>query len=568
MKTKLPYSLCFFLFFIFHLALFTCSAQAPDWIWAKSAGGDSISYDNGDDYASSMCTDHNGNIIVAGSSASKSITFGSIILNNPNPGQQNMILVKYNSAGNVLWAKSAGATPSVINAVAVDTLGNIYVTGGYSSATINFGSITLTNISSPGHFDIFLVKYDKNGNVLWAKSIGGDYEDYVNSISIDVSGNILIGGIFESYNILFGSTTLNNTTNHREGNMFLAKYDLNGNALWALSTGGTLTSLCTDKSNNIIVVGGFGDHITFDHFTLTGLGMGDVFIVKYDSNGNVFWAQSIGGSKLDVAASVSTDDSGNVLVAGNYESSTILFSSSLFALSNADTFSSDILLAKYDTYGNVVWAEHFGNTYGEDANSLTTDGSGNIYMAGDFYDNLIQFGNTTLYNEGRPYADLFLVKLDVNGKVIWAKSSGGTFHDFPTSVCIDILGDILVAGNFQSGDISFGSTSLNNSRQPLYDMFLAKLSAYGTQIENPKTVDPFSIYPNPFHSSTTIHFNSTQNNSELIIYNLMGEELRTIKNISGDEIKLIRDDLMEGNYFVRIREDDGNSTAGKLIITD
>ncbi|MEK6616208.1 MAG: hypothetical protein AABZ32_08880, partial [Bacteroidota bacterium] len=111
-------------------------------------------------------------------------------------------------APNYLWAKSAGGTSNdYATSVTADASGNIIAAGSFVSPTITFGSTTLTNA---GSVDMFFVKYDPSGNVLWAKSAGGTSYDEATSVTADASGNIIAAGLFVSPTITFGSTTLTN----------------------------------------------------------------------------------------------------------------------------------------------------------------------------------------------------------------------------------------------------------------------------------------------------------------------------------------------------------------------
>src|SRR5690606_8330373 len=110
--------------------------------------------------------------------------------------------------------------------ISTDANGNVLVTGFFGSPSITFGSTTLTNASSTGKDELFIVKYDPNGNVLWAKSAGGINGDWGNSISTDANGNVLLTGYFSSSSITFGSTTLTNAGSY---DIFIAKYDSSGN---------------------------------------------------------------------------------------------------------------------------------------------------------------------------------------------------------------------------------------------------------------------------------------------------------------------------------------------------
>jgi hypothetical protein len=222
------------------------------------------------------------------------------------------------------WARSAGGTKSEIGrAIAVDRSGNSYLTGIFDSPSITFGSYTLTNTGSS---DIYIVKYDTHGNVLWAASAAGIGLDAPRSIAVDASGNAYITGNFYSPTLTFGSYTLTNSG----VDLFLAKYDSSGNVVWAKSAGGPaaeyVTSVAVDTFGNPYLTG-YADNsvITFDTINLVNTG---VFIVKYDFNGNALWARTAGGgtgTNYD-AESIAVDASGNAYIEGNYDG-TMLFGS-------------------------------------------------------------------------------------------------------------------------------------------------------------------------------------------------------------------------------------------------
>lgn len=169
-------------------------------------------------------------------------------------------------------------------------------------------------------------------NWQWAKNAGGASLDYAYSVATDVNGNTYVAGGFQSSSITFGTATLANAGGGSVSDMFIVKYDATGNVLWAKSAGGTSAddaySIITDASGNVYVVGYFqSSSITFGSTTLTNAGAYDMFIVKYDASGNVLWAKSAGGTNHDAANSVITDASGNVYVAGYFQSSSITFGS-------------------------------------------------------------------------------------------------------------------------------------------------------------------------------------------------------------------------------------------------
>lgn len=373
-----------------------------------------------------------------------------------------------------LWAKSAGGTNNDYGYdISADINGNVYVTGFFDSPTLTFGATILTNAGSSGS-DIFTVKYDASGNPLWAKSAGGTGEDRGKSIATDANGNVYVTGYFESTSITFGSITFNNLGSAA---VFIVKYDSSGNVLWAKSAGDNGWNeygygICTDTGGNVYVTGSFSSpFLTFGSTTLTGTGVCDMFTVKYDASGNVLWAKSAGGSDTDEGLSIAADVSGNVYVTGAFASSSINFGSTM--LYNIDLL--DIFTVKYDASGNFLWARSAGGTNSERGHCIFTDPSGNAYVTGYFLSSTITFDFDTLNNQGG--SDIFIVKYAPSGNALWAKSAGGTNWDMGYGISQDSTENVYVTGYFSSSSISFGLDTLTN--QGSSDIFTVKYTPSG-----------------------------------------------------------------------------------------
>ncbi len=441
--------------------------QAPDWAWAKSAEG------NGYDWVNGIITDAIGNVYITGYFDGTTITFGNTILTNANEGRSDIFIVKYAPNGNVIWAKRAGGNENDrSNNITTDEEGNVYLTGYFGSSTLTFGTTTLTNT---GGTDIFIVKYTATGNVVWAKSADGGYCDEGTSITTDEAENVYLTGYFKSNSITFGNITLNNSGNNNTHDIFIAKYNSNGNEIWAKSFGGSSadygTSITTDKTGNIYFIGNFSSStITFGNTTLTQVGGGDIFFAKCDINGNVIWAKSFGGSSYDGGISIITDEIGSVYFTGSFMSSTVIFDTTTLTNINAGYY--DIFIVKYNPNGNMIWAKSAGGGDNDVSNSISTDKVGNVYLTGDFSFPNITFGDITLTNAG--YDDIFITEYDSNGNVLWAKRAGSDNFDYGRSITTDAMGNIYLTGDFWSNTITFGNTTLNNTG--FLDVFTTRLN--------------------------------------------------------------------------------------------
>jgi len=390
--------------------------------------------------------------------------------------------ISFAQTPNWLWAKKAGGVngdrPQTI---AVDVSGNIYMAGYFNSPTITFGATILTNM---GVTNIFLVKYDASGNVIWAQSAGGTSNDIANSIAIDMAGNVYLSGNFISTSITFGSTIIYN--NGGAADIFLVKFDANGNVIWAKTAGGVgydvPYSIEVDLSDNIYMAGTYDATFTFGSTVLTWVGVNDLFILKYDANGNPLWAKSAGGVSDDDAMSVALDGSGNIFMTGYFKSNTITIGSHVLTNSNSNN-TSDIFLVKYDPNGNVLFAKSAGGTLPDEALSVGVDSSGNSYITGWFESSTMSFGSTFVTNSNSVGSfDSFLTKYDTNGNVQWAKSTGGLCMDEAYSVSVDATGNTFMAGWFMgNGIINFGS-SVYLTNTVGNNMFIAKYNTNGNAL--------------------------------------------------------------------------------------
>ncbi|MFI5222328.1 MAG: T9SS type A sorting domain-containing protein, partial [Bacteroidia bacterium] len=274
--------------------------------WAVGAGG------SADDKGNSITTDGNG-IIVTGSFSSPFITFGTTTLNNGGATfTSDIFIVKYYPNGTVKWAKRAGGSGNEegLSVYSWNNNPGIYVTGYFASSSVSFGSTTLVNTGS-GTKDIFIAKYDWNGNVIWAKRAGGKDDDEGLSIS-----GLNLCGFFNSATITFGTTVLHNPDSGYN-NAFVVRIDTGGNFLWAKSAGGI--SSATAGFSNRYVTGYFsGDSVMFDSIRLKSAGQTDIFIACYDNTGNVLWAKSAGGKSLDMANDATLGDCGRIYLTGFY----------------------------------------------------------------------------------------------------------------------------------------------------------------------------------------------------------------------------------------------------------
>ncbi len=524
-----------------------------------------------------------------------------------------------------VWARSAGEVSNEYsNSVCTDANGNVYITGTFQGSSIIFGNDTLHN-AGPGVLDIFVVKYDANGNTLWARGGGGTNDDYAYGICTDANGNVYITGYFRSPFITFGTITLNNAdtsiSSWNQCDIFITKYDSDGTLLWAKRAGSAGTeisySICTDSDNNVYITGMFGysTNMYFASDTLINRGSYDVFVAKYDSGGNELWVKSDGGAEQDCGYSICTDASKNVYVTGYFQASAAFGNDSIFGHGNLDLF-----VAKYDTYGNNIWAksavgpsydwnsgtgitaDEWGNVYitgyfqnsiifGNDAlgnggpwsiftakydssgnalwgrspggtnndfgNSISADANGHVFVTGYFASSYLNFGGIPVLNTNVGYNDIFVVEYDAAGNALWATGIGGTDNDYGMGICTNGGDKVYITGYIGSYSVNFGSTALINNGS--YDVFLAKLGLTAGIEELAKDTNSVLVYPNPTSTTITFHLSSSPQNETLQITDVFGRVVYK-ETIRANDMKLDVSRWSGGIYFYEV-----SGKRGKIV---
>ncbi|MEW6470257.1 MAG: T9SS type A sorting domain-containing protein [Bacteroidota bacterium] len=378
-----------------------------------------------------------------------------------------------------VWAQRAGgANTDYAYSVCSSSSGDVYSAGVFYSASIAFGSTTLTNLSTASA-DIFLVKYDASGNVLWARAAGSAADDAATSVATDASGNVYVTGWFSGASIAFGSYTLVNAS-PGSGDIFLAKYDAAGNVLWAVRTGGADWDLpqcvaADQPGGDVYITGGFSLSCTFASSTVSSAGAIDAFLAKYDASGNELWIRTAGGANNDLPNGIAIDALGRIYQAGGFASASITFGSS--TLTNAGPGFPDIFFVKYDAAGNVIWATREGGGDNDHAVWASRVVNGEVYITGHYHSASFTVGSTTLNNSGM--GDVFVMKYDTAGTVMWSKSHGGSDNDFAYSVLADAAGNAWACGMYMSAGVSFGPYSLTNAAAGNEDVFIAKYDSAG-----------------------------------------------------------------------------------------
>lgn len=276
-------------------------------IWALRIGGTDI------DAAHSVAIDNAGNSYVTGVFRHH-VAFGEEEAVKSH-GNGDIFLSKFSPGGDFIWTKTFGALDDDFGRdLAIDSKGNVLLLAEIANQ-VDFGGGAL---STNGNRDIVLAKFDENGDHLWSKSMGNNYDDVARSLTIDPADNIIFTGSFE------GTAEFAGTEHISAGraDILVAKFNANGEAIWSKSFGAKDedwgNSISSDSLGNSYISGWFRNEIAFGETTLKSKGDEDAMLLKLNPKGEVLWAKSFGDKGLDMGKAVATVPDNGVVAIGVY----------------------------------------------------------------------------------------------------------------------------------------------------------------------------------------------------------------------------------------------------------
>jgi len=457
-------------------------------------------------------------------------------------GGRDVFLIKTDATGDTLWTRSFGGTGDDYGMSVKQTTDKGYIVVGY------------TNSFGQGLDDVYLIKTDSLGNLLWSKTYGGINFDFGSSVQQTSEGGYIVVGATAS----FGSGNYD---------VYLIKTNSTGDTLWTKTLGGSALDegISAQQTND-------GGYIIAGTTLSFSVGNYSAYLNKIDANGNVLWAKtySTSGSE-EVHQMQLTDDGGYIIAGGIFIGPTITLSS----------------IFKTNSSGDFLWAKNYSNG-GSNSVQETTD-KGYILTGSE--------GNLA-----------FLIRTDSVGDTIWTKSFQG-LNNYANGSFVQQTTDngFIVAGSthkFGAGDPVYliktdsnGNSCIQNYfsttiTTPVYTVNNAvSLTSHGGITGNPATINNFGgdifdicshvgiepniksknalmIYPDPFSSETTLETDKVLTNAFLMVYTMQGQLVKKIKNINGHTVTLHRDNLATGIYYVQLIQDNDTYDTERFIITD
>ena len=379
---------------------------------------------------------------------------------------QNPTLTFANKESNVGYGGNLTVAKSV-----KDSNGNVYLIGNFNVVADFNPSPTETNLTaiSSQYGDMFISKYNANGDFLWVKGIGGT--GYVNCSAVVIGGNFIYMAGKYTNTIDFDPSTNSSNLTSANGSFeaaFMAKYDLNGTHISSKSIDGETDLKFTSISfsnNQLLVSGNFSGAVDFDPSTnalnLSSNGLTDIFIAKYSTLFIPQWAYAVGGVDIDTCFSSTVNSSGELIITGNYKNSVDFDpSAATNSLLNSSTTINNTYLAKYSTSGILIWVK---DIQAKMNNLLSSNPSSNPIIVCDASNNLIVAGVFNVTSDFDPSAATasltpsgsFVAKYDTNGNYIWAKkltstTNKGIIYDSATTN-VTVFGTFTSSTDFDPG---------------------------------------------------------------------------------------------------------------------
>ncbi|MCD4697023.1 MAG: T9SS type A sorting domain-containing protein [Bacteroidales bacterium] len=546
----------FCLILITHTSISNAQNSIFDWEW--QVGGDS------NERGMAVETDSEGNIYCTGEVTDTTYFADTTFVAN----FADIFIAKFSANGNLLWVKTCGGTGLDRGLdLKIDGDNNAVITGFFSGSAV-FGDTTLV---SAGMHDLFIAKYNSQGDFQWVVHGSGIDKEEGLCIATDNSNTIYIGGFFES---TLNLGLFNLSTGNTEA-LFLTKLNPGGDVIWAEQTvmgefGLAATfDMIIDPSGDLLFTGYFHRETTFQDTTLLSYDdSDDIFIAKYNSNGDKIWVRQAGGENDDYGNAITVDELGNIYLAGEFQL-TATFGS--FSLTSADN-NSDLFFSKLDPAGNFIWIKQGSGAQRDAAYSVSYNQDNGIAICGG-YSSDFTIGDTT-FNSGAT-EDIFMAVFSTSGNFNTAISIGENGEDAARDVFLTDNNYAYIIGNF-SDTIWFGESSLVS--HGLADVFITKVNIDEINgIEQQPQNYIHSKYklsqnqPNPFEKLTVISYELIENTEvNLRVFDINGKEVATLinqKQPPGNyEVEFNAEGLPAGVYYYRLTVGEYSQTKKMVLM--
>lgn len=537
------------------MVLFAHFSHAQTFSWARQ-----FNFENTSFYATRSGLDNTGNFYSAGKD----------------------FVLKLSPAGITVWSLQFSASNDIfIGTQTTDPSGNIYISG-YYSGTRNFNPKgTVYNLSATGINDCFVAKYDTDGLLLWAITIGGTGTEDASSVAVDAAGNVIITGKFNQTCDFDPGVGVYNLTSAGQYDYFVEKLDPSGNFLWVKSAensaNGNGEHVVVDAAQNVFVIGSFTGSMSFDGINTVSTSASNVsnFMEKLDMNGNHVWVKQLVTNCCFNVTNMKADAEGNIYACA-YFSGTIDVDpgTAIYNLNGPGAQNGCVI--KYSNDGNLVWGKAFVSSGTDQADGMAVDGYGNVYVTGVFSgtgNHDFDPGPSTYNMSCGATHDMYLVKLNSSGNFRWAIQVGGGSNSNAGGYAAQVnpAGQIYVPVNI-NGTVDFDPSKAKYNLVSTSGKYaVLKLTQSNGGVlrgeENVEISPSYSLYPNPSSGSFSVTFPDLSSKAMISISDMLGREvysrpLTETEKLSG---KMKVELSGKGNYIL-VLSDEKTRQVFKLLV--
>ncbi|MDH4472470.1 MAG: T9SS type A sorting domain-containing protein [Fluviicola sp.] len=547
-------------------------AQLPNHHWTNTANGGSSAV------GKCIAVDAAGNMYTAGEFGSTSDFDNSPALNNlTSNGANDIFVVKTNSQGDFIWAKNVGGSgDDVPSEIVIDLAGDVYLTGTFSGTADFDPNAGVSNLTSAGMDDVFILKLTAAGQLGWVKSVGGTQHDEGNAIDIDdYDGTVFVFGSFRTTIDLDPGAATQNATSIGSSDIFMLKLSPMGDYI----TSKTVGSISADRGRDIVIdvvtgaqfmTGSFGGDTDFDPGASIAqlTGSNDVFVLKLNVTNDFLFAKKMGGIAVDEGRNIDIDANGFIYVNGSFIS-TCNFDPNGGVTNVTSNGSDDVFVVQLTSAGALNWVKTFGSVGTEDFMDMDVTSFGDVYITGEMADDMDAnpdlVSTNTLTKLGAE--DTYIVSLASDGQFNWATSYGSTVVSAYTrgfGIYADEINNVYTTGYFYS-TVDFDPSAATNNLSAVSgsDIWYQKLGPGFNSLEEHNT-GMFKLSPNPSTGVFQLSAEKAFHQLKLVVTDASGKVVYVAENLSGiaQEIDL---SMLKSGIYIATLSDGSNDEVIRLI---
>lgn len=545
-------------------------AQGPVWNWETNCGS------TAGDKALDVAISSDGYVYSCGFYNDYG-HFGSIDL-TPSNWSKNAYLAKQDMFGNYIWVRycDSGLDDRALG-LTIDKDGNIIITGTYWS-NMTVGPYNLNG--SADH--VFVIKYDPAGNLIWAICGGGNGDDHGYDMVTDANGDIYITGYLSTH---YGPPTCTATFGtlpqftYTDSIAFVGKISSAGQWMWVQTFDGCDVQrdndIAIDQQGGIYVVGGFyGANRNFGPFLMSSVANSrDIFVIKYDSNGNFQFANQVGGYNDDRANGIICGADNRLYITGEFRAEIYFDGDTLN--NNGGPGGKDIFVAKMDINGGWIWASKAGSDKGgESGRGITATNQHCIFVTGQTKGDTCRFGDSLYVNTTNDSIQIFVAGIDTAGIWRWVVECGGPGEDKGYGIEADESCRLYFCGFFNGPTATFGP--FTQTTYGTKDGFTARLdvTCFDYVSDTLSGIGPVAgnrcsprissiLVPNGYAETDNVQIQNRDcmSEGEWIIYNALGQPVFVTRdmNYAWTGTDLQGNQLPSGTYFYVLNYRENNS---------